>query len=145
MLSWDVSSLINIYVHAHIQLKQKEKNQYNLWNWNNDGKPILIKYQSSSQFSDIPIRARGGCLVQWRFLSTSENFLYEGISAGLSPERMKLNPNKTLRKDQWKKKSSICKCSWARLAVIKAPGQKYPASGWNEIVLDIVLKCVSLR
>jgi len=73
--------------------------------------------------------------------------LYEGISVGLSPERIKLNPNKTLRKDQWekrrRKKASICKCS--RLAVIKAAGQKYPASGWSEIVLDIVLKCVSLR
>jgi len=30
--------------------------------------------------------------------------LYEGISVGLSPERIKLNPNKTLRKDQWGKK-----------------------------------------
>lgn len=67
------------------------------------GKPILIKYQSSPQFTDIPSRARGGCLVHWRFLSTSIHFLYEGISAGLSPERKKLNPYKTLRKDQcWK-------------------------------------------
>lgn len=67
------------------------------------GKTILIKYQSSPQFTDIPSRARGGCLVHWRFLSTSVNFLYEGISAGLSPERMKLNPYKTLRKDKWRK------------------------------------------
>lgn len=68
------------------------------------GKPILLKYQSSSQFSDIPSRARGGCLVHWRFLSTSVNFLYGGISAGFSPERMTLNPNKTLIvQDKWRK------------------------------------------